>query len=176
MNQRIHHKHPISWRRKARAEAQVRQGRVREGEEADEKMGANIFKFFFDRFFSSAAINSSCSTCSTCSTQRRNRWRTARETSQNLRWPAQNLVHFLRWKLLEFAQRDVPDIFQLPLHTTNFFHRVFNFRFVWRLTFNVKVAFAYRSVYFLENRAVYHTIFRFLYNHSILEHRSYIVH
>ena len=36
---------PISWRRKARAEApqvQVRQGRVREGEKADEKMGAHL--------------------------------------------------------------------------------------------------------------------------------------
>ena len=42
--------HPFSWRRKARVEAQVRQGRVREGEEADKKMGAKNFKFF-DRFF-----------------------------------------------------------------------------------------------------------------------------
>ena len=41
---------PISWRRKARAEAQVRQGRVREGEEADEKMAVNIFEYFTDFF------------------------------------------------------------------------------------------------------------------------------
>ena len=35
----------------------------------------------------------------------RDRWSPARGKGQNLRWPAQILVHFLRWKLLEFAQR-----------------------------------------------------------------------
>ena len=40
----------------------------------------------------------------------------AQEMYHILRWPAQILVHFLRWKLLEFAQREVSGDYDCTPH------------------------------------------------------------